>query len=130
MAENPTAARLALLSGGYLPIPCEGKRPVLMGWQKRGETNEIEIKFWAQVYGLAENTGILTGRTPTLDIDVTDAAAAEAVEMLVRERFEDRGTIMVRIGLPPKRAILFQLEGEPFPKDAVSLIAPNGTEQR
>src|SRR5262249_30714660 len=37
------------------------------------------------------------------------------------------GYVLVRIGLPPKRAIPFRSE-EPFDKIAVNLIAPNGSE--
>ena len=73
----------------------------------------------------AGNTGILCCFTPTLDIDILDADAAAAVEALVRERFEDGGHVLIRVGLPPKRAIPFRTQ-EPFKKITVPLIAPNG----
>src|SRR5262249_21191230 len=50
-------------------------------------------------------------------------------EDLVRERFEERGTISVRIGLPPKRAILFRTL-EPFAKIRSDLVAPNGSQEK
>jgi hypothetical protein len=61
------------------------------------------------------NTGILTRLTPSLDADILNQDAAVAIEALVRERFEERGYILVRIGLPPKRAILFRTL-DPFDK--------------
>jgi len=64
------AVRLALLCGGYSPIPCEGKRPVLKAWEKRIATNADEIRLWSKVYATAENTGVLTRLTPTLDADI------------------------------------------------------------
>ena len=47
----------------------------------------------------AENTGILTARTPTFDIDIYDPNAAQAVEELVRNHFEEKGAILGRTKL-------------------------------
>jgi hypothetical protein len=55
--------------------------------------------------------------------------AAEAAEALARERYENLGYFLVRIGLPPKRAILFHTT-EPFKKLSVTLIAPNGKDEK
>lgn len=63
---------------------------------------------------------------PTFDIDVLNPEASEAVEVLVRERFEERGHILVRIGLAPKRAIPFRTD-KPFDKIEVNFIAPDGS---
>ena len=62
---------------------------------------------------------------PCVDIDILNPEAAEAAEALIRERYEERGYILVRIGLAPKRAVLFRTD-EPFKKIQVILIAPNG----
>ena len=40
---------------------------------------------------------------------------SRAIEELVRERYEERGYVPVRIGKPPKRAIPFRTD-EPFTK--------------
>src|SRR5262249_4614295 len=48
-------------------------------------------------------------------------------EDLVRERYEEFGYVLTRIGKPPKRAIPFCTE-EPFDKITGNLIAPNGSE--
>lgn len=79
-----------------------------------------------QTWPCATNTGILCRFTPCLDIDVLDAEAAGAVEDLVRERFEDAGYVLTRIGKAPKRAVPFRTQ-EPFAKIAVPLIAPMAT---
>jgi len=107
-ALTPTALRLQLWANGYAPLPIEGKRPPLKDWQKKTTTNAQEIELWENTYPQATNTGILTQLTPTLDIDITNPEAAEAVEALARERFEERGFMLVRIGQAPKRAILLR----------------------
>jgi hypothetical protein len=79
--------------------------------------------MWARVWPDATNSGILTAATPALDLDLLNELAAIDVEDLVRKRFEEHGRILVRIGKPPKRAILFR-NVEPFPKISVALTRP------
>src|SRR5262249_19096788 len=132
-----TALRRALGAAGYLPIPLYGKVPPaygknnphkgLAGWQNLTEVTDEMIAMWARTWPDAVNTGVLTRNVPTLDLDILNEEAARACEDLVRERYEDAGYILVRIGLPPKRAIPFRTE-EPFDKIVVNLIAPNGSE--
>jgi hypothetical protein len=124
---SPTEVRLRLYHSGYHPLPLSGKNPEVNGkdWQKkRLETNPDEIRLWETMYQYAINTGVLTKFTPCLDIDILDQEAAEEIEALVRERYEDGGYVLTRIGLPPKRAIIFRTD-EPFKKINVSLIAVN-----
>jgi hypothetical protein len=129
-ALTPTARRLRLLENGYAPLPIEGKRPPLKDWQKKTATNAAEIELWEKIFPQATNTGILTQLTPTLDIDITNPEAAEAVEALARERFEERGLVLVRIGQTPKRAILLRTD-TPFKKITGAVIAPKGdTDQK
>src|SRR5262249_27671746 len=80
---------------------------------------------WGQVYPSANNTGVLTKYFPVIDIDLLDKDAADAVEALIRARFEDYGMLSARVGLAPKRAFVFRTS-KPFPKLALKLIAPNG----
>jgi hypothetical protein len=122
---TPTDVRLTLHQNGYAPLPLNGKAPPLKNWQQKLETNSAEIDLWGSTWPSANNTGILCRFAPCLDIDVLDPAAADAVEELVRARFEDGGYILPRIGRAPKRAIVFRTE-EPFAKIQVPLIAPNG----
>lgn len=127
---TPTALRLKLLASSYAPLPVEGKRPPLKGWQKKTVTSAAEIELWEQLYPYAANTGILTQLTPTLDIDIMNPEAAQAIEALARERFEERGCVLTRTGLAPKRAILLRTD-KPFKKITANVIAPNGdTDQK
>ena len=110
-----TEVRLKLRRAGFDPIPAHGKRPSLGEWQKMIGVAEHEVERWERAYPSAENTGILTARTPTFDIDILDPDAAQAVEDLVREYFEEKGVILTRCGRWPKRAIPFRTEA-PFGK--------------
>jgi RecA-family ATPase len=121
--NSETAIRCELRAAGYLPIPVEGKIPPLKEWQKRTDTNTQELELWERLFPLAKNTGLLTRTMPTLDIDILNPDAAVAVEDLVRERFEERGYILVRIGLSPKRAIPFRTNN-PFAKIVCNVELP------
>jgi hypothetical protein len=72
-----------------------------------------EIRLWGKLFPDAHNTGVLTRITPCFDIDILNPGAAEAVEGLIRERVEERGPVLVRIGKAPKRAVLLRTD-EPF----------------
>ena len=125
---DPTDARLALLAHGYAPIPCTGKAPAINGWQN-WQTNPNEIKLWLKLYPTAINTGALTKFTPAIDVDITFLPAAEAIEELAREEFEERGYVLTRIGLPPKRAVLLRTD-EPFAKETRAFTAPDGSKHK
>ena len=112
---TPTEVRLQLHRNGYHPVPCNGKEPTLEKWPQKLDANPAEIDLWDSLWPSANNTGVLTRLTPCLDIDVFDQDAADAVEMLVRERYEDAGRILVRFGWSPKRAIPFRTTA-PFKK--------------
>jgi hypothetical protein len=124
---SPEEARLGLRDGGYDPIPVNGKIPVLKAWQTRQDTTRDEIAFWSRTHPAAENTGVLTRLTPTLDLDILDPDAADAVEDLVRNRFGERGRILVRFGARPKRAIVFRTNA-PFAKIAVNFVVVDGAQ--
>jgi hypothetical protein len=83
------------------------------------------IRLWTELWPDATNTGILCRTTPALDIDIYNEEAARAVEDLVREKYEERGWLLVRVGKPPKRAVIFFTDS-PFKKITVPLTAPNG----
>ena len=123
--KQAEAVRLKLRDAGLAPIPVNGKIPLITGWQKLGGATVEDITSWTLSYPDHGNTGALTAHMPTCDIDILDQKAADACEQLVRNRFGDTGSLLVRIGLPPKRAVVFQTT-KPFDKIAVSLVAPNG----
>jgi hypothetical protein len=122
---TPENVRLRLLEGGYCPLPVNGKIPAFKAWQKREETTREEIAFWSRTHPAAQNTGILTRHTPTLDIDILDPDAAKAIEDLARDRFSERGAVITRFGNRPKRAIPFRTTA-PFAKIAVNFVAAAG----
>jgi hypothetical protein len=125
MITARTERRLQLRARGYLPIPLHGKVPPMKAWQSYTVISCDMLVLWSKVFPLAENTGILTRYTPTLDLDILNEEAAVAVEDMIRERYEERGYLLVRIGRAPKRAILFRTN-TPFRKITAPLIAPNG----
>src|SRR5262249_52447529 len=106
--EAAEATRLKLREQGHSPIPVNGKRPLITGWEKLAGISSEEISRLTAKHFDHTNTGALTALMPVLDIDIKDFAAAEAAERLVRERFGDTGKILTRIGSAPKRAIPFQ----------------------
>jgi hypothetical protein len=120
---TPEDVRLRLLRAGFSPIPVHGKEPPLPKWTQI-ETNPGEIRLWTKTLPHAVNTGILTRRAPAFDIDIRNPEAAEAVEQLVRERFEGEG-ILVRFGERPKRAIPFRTD-KPFKKLSRTFELPPG----
>jgi hypothetical protein len=127
---HPASRRIALLANGYAPLPVEGKRPPFKGWQKKIDANAAEIELWEKVYPYATSTGVITKFTPAIDIDLVNPEAAKVVEALARERFEERGFVVIRTGQAPKRAILLRTD-TPFKKITAALIGPNGdTDQR
>jgi len=119
--------RLALVDHGFTSlVPLIGKAPPFKSWQKIENVTRSMLEAWGKNWPRASNTGILTKHTPTLDADILNEPAAIAIEDLVRERFEERGCILPRIGKPPKRAIPFRTL-DPFPKITANLIAADGS---
>jgi Bifunctional DNA primase/polymerase, N-terminal len=135
----PTAVRVQLRAAGFSPIPLYGKEPPvygknnqrkgLAGWQNLHNATADQIDLWAKTWPDAGNTGVLTKFTPAIDIDILHLEAAEAIEALAREHFEEHGDILVRFGKAPKRSILLRSD-EPFDKMSQSFVAPNGSEHK
>jgi hypothetical protein len=123
--NGPAALRKQLRRAGFVPLPVIGKAPPLEGWSLKTETNDGEIDLWSSLYHYAPSTGVSTQKLPAIDLDILNEEAAEAAEALVRERFEEKGYILVRIGRAPKRAIPFRTDS-PFKKITVNLTARNG----
>jgi bifunctional DNA primase/polymerase-like protein len=126
MASTILDVRLALVDHGYTPIPVIGKVPPFKSWQKVENVSRPMLEAWSRNFPRATNTGILTRFTPTLDADILNEPAAIAIEELLRERFEERGYVLSRIGKPPKRAIVFRTI-DPFAKITVNLVAADGS---
>jgi hypothetical protein len=136
--EEILALRQQLRAAGYSPIPLYGKEPPiygknnkrkgLSGWEKLDSVSDAELVMWQKTWPDAINTGALTRLMPTLDADILNEEAARAIENYIRERYEDCGYFLVRIGKPPKRAFLFRVNAEEvFDKISVNLTAANGS---
>jgi hypothetical protein len=97
-ATLPSEVRKKLRAAGFSPLPIIGKQPPMQKWETKHQVDMDEIVLWERIYPGARSTGFLTSLAPTLDIDILDEAAAEAVEELVRKRYEDGGRVLVRIG--------------------------------
>lgn len=115
-----------LINAGYriVPIPQGAKLPVEPEWQKTPCSKAV-LREWLNPKRLHPTTerptryhregvgiGILTEETPAVDIDITDKTIALKLEKFVCDLV---GYGPVRIGLPPKRLILFRCD-EPFRK--------------
>ena len=125
-----TAHRVALLKLGYEPIPILSgrKRPPMNGWQDVRITippDEDVITPWADVYRGALSTGIRTRYTPGFDIDIRDQDVADQVERALLNMIPQQGTVLKRVGLPPKRLIPFRCV-TPFKKISATFKAPDG----
>jgi hypothetical protein len=129
MITARTERRLQLRANGFLPIPCFGKIPAPKSWQQLTVVSADMIRLWGMSWPDARETGILCRYTPTLDLDVLDEQAAEACEQFISEHYEQLGTILVRVGRQPKRAIPFQTS-TPFRKLVVNLTAANGSAEK
>jgi hypothetical protein len=120
-----TQLRWRLREAGFAPIPLYGKEPPVYGknnkygsmtnWQTALDAPLDQIEMWARTRPDALGTGVLTAQTPAIDLDILQPDAVGALEHLARKHFADLGVFLVRIGLPPKRAILLRTE-QPFKK--------------
>jgi hypothetical protein len=54
---------------------------------------------------------------------------ADAIEAMVRAEFEERGELLTRVGLAPKRGLLFRTD-EPFTKLLVDFQVPEGAKKQ
>ena len=117
--------RLAMLANGYEPLPLIGKAPIPKKWEQI-VINEEMIHGWVNA---GPNTGMRAATAPVLDIDILDEQAAQIVEATARLYLEDKGEILIRIGRPPKRAILLSTD-KPFKKIIRKLAAPDGKVHR
>lgn len=117
MRVPPTFGQVAreLEGRGFEPIPITrprpgdptaGKRPAVADWQRGGS-----VRLWLPRYSGC-GTGLLTRRTPAVDIDVRHAECAQALEALAFERL---GPAPTRIGAAPKRLLLYRAR-VPFAK--------------
>ena len=124
-----TARRITLVKLGYEPVPVLSgrKRPGMSGWQNTPillSHDKDTITPWADQYPGALSTGIRTRFTPGCDIDVRDQDVADQIEQALLN-MAPTGTILRRVGLPPKRLIPFRCAA-PFKKISTSFKEADG----
>jgi hypothetical protein len=119
--ESLIDERVHLLNNGFTPTPCDGKRALLDGWASFHAPTVRQVEMWSKTHPRCQNTGLLTRLTPGFDVDILNEDAAQAVEDLTVRRFAKRGIILVRVGMWPKRLILFWTD-VPFKKIAVTFV--------
>ena len=97
-----------------------GKRPHLCGW----ETEKIPPSEFRP----GMNLGVRTRYFPAIDVDVDDPAIVAVVEEIAREIL---GTTARRSrSNSPRCALLYRLDGEPFPKVRVKFTTPDGSDAK
>src|SRR5215470_6837947 len=120
-----TARRVRYLTLGYEPIPVLSgrKRPALDCWQDiKLDINTIDA--WANNRPGELSTGIRTRYTPGFDIDIYDPNIADQVQQALLNMIPQQGTILKRVGLPPKRLIPLRCE-TPFKKIIATFRSPD-----
>lgn len=116
--EDPHGGPLAklgerLIDNGYeiIPIAVGKKAPGFDNWSKSRSTKG-QLKEWIMSGHRMSGVGVLTRRTPAIDLDIRDSVVAEEAEAKVREIF---GDAPLRFGMRPKRLMVFRTD-EPFRK--------------
>lgn len=101
-----------VLAKGYdvIPVKHGSKDPAIQGWPKVKPTLEL-VHQWANLFPSA-GIGILTARTPAVDLDIRDADMAAVMSDFVNWQI---GLAPERIGNAPKLILLFRTD-TPFPK--------------
>jgi hypothetical protein len=120
-----TARRVRYLTLGYEPIPVLSgrKRPALNGW-RNVKLDIGTVSAWASDRPNELSTGIRTRYTPGFDIDIYDPNIADQVQQALLNMIPQQGTILKRVGLPPKRLIPLRCE-TPFKKIIATFRSPD-----
>lgn len=118
---------LALIGNGYniIPIKAGEKRPGIDDWQNMRATEDT-ARMWADNGFEDGGIGILTERTPAIDLDIYDEKMAERMERWCLREF---GPALVRVGRAPKRLLLFYCE-HPFTKLMATYADTRGTKHK
>jgi hypothetical protein len=95
-----TELRLALRANDYDPVATVGKIPVQLEWQKKINLTPNEITQLGIQFPKATNTGASCERTPSLDADIHDPEAANAIRSAIEDWFGNDGDILFRTAAP------------------------------
>src|SRR5262249_42283179 len=127
LGMSVTQRRIGLVKRGYKPIRILSgrKRPALPAWEQAA-TDLDAVTAWADERPGELSTGIRTSDTPGFDIDIRDEKVADEVQQSLLNMISGGGTILKRVGQPPKRLIPFRCI-TPFKKMSATFKAPDGT---
>ena len=105
-----------LIDAGYIPIPCQGKKPSIPGWP---QLTASKAKEFTEQHG-DSNVGIVLGDTVLVaDIDIKDnATAAKEVAQRVQEVL-GAGALISRTGVTSTK--IFYRTETPIKKRALDL---------
>ena len=93
--QDLSKADALIIANGYEPVLCNGKVPVMSGWQKGTVTAEYIAAKRAE-YPEAINTGLRTGALVGVDIDIKNADHAAQMKALTFKTLGE--TPLVRVG--------------------------------
>jgi hypothetical protein len=94
-----------LFDSGFHPIPLNGKRPAVRGWQHERDASVIDR--WVGVFS-AYNIGVLTAQLLAVDIDADDSV--EAFEITQAAQKSLGPTAFQRVGRLPHRALIYRVQ--------------------
>src|SRR5260221_6405611 len=99
---SPRYIRTRCRANGWSPIPAQGKRPLVPGWQRHctEPASQEDIDRWSATRPELTNTGIACGAVVAIDIDALDETLADRVVALAVEHFG--ATPLIRYGQRPK----------------------------
>lgn len=96
---------LRLLDSGFNPIPLEGKKPLVRGWQRPHSADDVEV--CVTKYPIA-NVGVQTWDLCVIDIDADDPEEAFELRQAVQSTLGS--TDFIRIGRYPRVALFFRTD--------------------
>jgi hypothetical protein len=116
-----------LLDAGYEIVPLRPglKHPGMPDWQ-RVPSNAESLGKWLANGRADDGVGVRTAKTPAIDLDIYDVGVAEEMEKWCQTNV---GMAPVRIGLPPKRLLVYRTD-VPFAKMASTWVDALGKEHK
>ncbi len=110
-AETFGSVCQALLKGGFVPIPLDGKKPIPKSWAGfwLHPPSEKTYAAWRKKHAAA-NTGICTGEIIAIDADIEEPTDAIKAEVDIFSILDP--TPFIRIGSAPRKVYLYRLRYE------------------
>ena len=116
----------AVIENGYLIVPivkgskAPGLHKPAKGWSKIKST-PAKLEEWLSKGGAENGVGVLSSRSPGVDMDCQDAELVNQLREFVVDRL---GETIERVGLPPKTLLVYRADTQ-FPKVNSSVFVDN-----